>query len=268
MTGQQNNDLVFHEIASNPLWSGFALQRGFFEYIHYPDSYMPQAFQKQGTLIGQGVEICYRIPPAKREGLYEEISVSSVSGRKPANPKRALDVWTDSSQDHIVSEKGRKFIESVDPRVHSFDPVKLLNVKDKARFGDVDYFIWRNGRSLKIEMQEMGPDVVINPELKLGPRDSLSDPIARFLHTLCFDVKVWDEVRQLPIWTLLPLNIIFVNEDVFRQATELKLKGFELGEGLQRRNAARISLPLLPDPRKSSVAKIKKSLWSRLTKMH
>lgn len=248
------DSLIFYHIESNPNWQGFALHRGVFENINDPDVYAPSSFSVAEPILGQDLLICYRKDSRPKAPLQTAFSVASVSGRKPANPERALDT--------VVSAHARMFIEAIDPDIHRFHPVDLLHAKDRTPFGEDTYYIWRIGRSLRMALHAAGSAFNVTPDLTVERFSGAHDPMGRAFMALCHRGDAHERIRTLPFWCIEPWQSPFVSAQVYEQATALGLRGFELGTGITQRNATRLELPVLsrntPSPRQE------RGLWKKL----
>ena len=258
-----SQELVFYELRSNVHWTAFSLQRGVEAHIQESRFNGFEAYEATGQALSPDVSVHMRTLAADEPPRYAHFTVATVSGRQTANPARGLDVWTMPSMDHVVTAKGRDWIEALDPGVHGFYPVDMRHAGDGSRFGEQDYFVWRMGRALKItEAAQALAEPVTSSRVRTyhGPA---AGAVGKRLVQLCYDDGLRHTVREMPFWTIAPFDVIFVGEAAFDAARRSKIKGSELSDARVERHATQIRLPRLEGP-PPGAGQNRKGFWSRV----
>lgn len=156
--------------------------------------------------------------------------------RKKFNLDRILDVWT-SSPFPLVSQKAKDFLETQDPGIHLFLPVRLHLNGSAEPMSHTNFYRFVCRRLLEIEEGAATFD---------GSRDD--DIVGRFtwkyrMGFLHERPEVAAYVAQFPIWASSASNAdrrLFMNEAVIEAAKKTKIKGLEVSSGGVLRHANRV----------------------------
>lgn len=232
----------FVSIKTNPGWSKFSLQRFAPEPFELSEpGYKAEAYGHSDWKT-RNVAICYRTSEADPKSVRSPVAITSVSGRKPADPARAIDFWTNPSEHHIVSEAARAFIEARDPGIHKFYPVELVHKESGERFGEANYFYWIIGRAVltKRAAKPLGAEGYGDP----GDHVAAGPAMGGFYATLAQDGAALERLAASPFWCFAPLDTIHMNTETHGAALDAGLTGLELTDRAKRivRHAERFTL--------------------------
>jgi hypothetical protein len=175
-------------------------------------------------------------------------AVHAHSGKKTIAGKKIPELWSTNPLP-TVSGRCKDMIEAVDPGVHYFAPIHLIDRATGDEYSDVDFYLMICGRLVEIDP---AATAIASDKTDIfglvfpSTADHVRALEARIYQAIVADSQIQTALKGLPLWRFntrsienLPFGsreILYANDALLDAAKKAKLSGFKETAGMTQRD--------------------------------